>query len=249
MFAELDSNWLNWSMVAHFSPDSYFLGNIISFLVTLVLPGQSTSLPPFPLSCLPDLAPYFIFSETTGISTHFLPLISPALSISHCLYLLPFLPSFLSSQNIYSWGYLPGRSLRPSYQTFLFQISLNIHAVTILGRYHFFIYSPLKNHKENSKWETTNKYMISCLQSTFPRRFSKMHKVDFIIASTPWWVDQAKKALTSGWEHRLKNFCTQWQPKFTFRAHLINVVFPMNQSIRLAWSPQSAQGQWDMRKC
>ena len=41
--------------------------------------------------------------------------------------------------------------------------------------------------------------MISCLQSTFPWRFSKVHKVDFIIASTPWRVDQEAKKGINFW--------------------------------------------------
>ena len=192
MFAELDLNWLNWSMVAHFSPDSYLLGNITSFLVTLVLAAsQSTSLPPFPLSCPwpgPLTSSSVRLSVSALISSHS-HLTSPALSISHCLYLFC-LPSFhCLPRDIYSWGYLPGRSLMAQIPAFplsnLPEYSQCYHPGKTSLLYLFYSWA----HKENLKWEIINKYMISCSQSTFPRRFSKMQKVDFIIASTPWRVD------------------------------------------------------------
>ena len=155
MFAELDSNWLNWSMVAHFCPDSYFLGNILSFLVTLVLPAsQPSSLPPFPLSC-PWPGPLISSSvrlPVSALTSSHSPFTCPALSISHCLYLLLFLPSFhCLPQNIYSRGYLPGRSLMAQLPGFPLSNLPEYSQCYHPGKISFLYLFSSQAHKENSK--------------------------------------------------------------------------------------------------
>lgn len=100
----------------------------IAFLGTRVLPAsQSTSLPPFPLSCLyyrtltwppyPACHSHLSIASLARLSVSALicshsHLTCPGLFVSHCLYLLLFLPSFhCLSHDTCDWGCLPASSM------------------------------------------------------------------------------------------------------------------------------------------